>query len=482
MYEVIRRLIFPVVLAILAIGLFVQSKAADKDADRPALVASEPAAPRLSTPLLSARRLPEQLQTPEANRRLVASLDQIVSELPEQSCFTVVEGGEDRYGYSSSLPLIPASTEKLITAVAALEEFGADHTFKTQVFTQSEPAEGVIDGNVWLVGRGDPLLMTSDYAGRYLDVFPYTDLDDLANQLIEIGINTITGAVVGDETYFDQIRWVESWPERFRAGAQNQTGPLSALSVNDGFVNWDTENTANSLNTPATEPAQFAAALFDDLLEERAVRIFQSAYADQLPSEATTKLGEVESPPMSEIVKQMLQTSDNTTAEILVKALGAKSGNVGSTNSGRQVIEEVITSLTSNENSLAVFDGSGLDPANRVSCSILVELLEDEKFSDDLRAGLAVAGESGTLRNRLVGSSAEGRLLGKTGTLNDVKSLAGIVHTLEDRTLTFALISNADPMPSDVLDVHDQLILSLVAYPTGPPLSLLVPFPVVVTN
>ena len=104
MYEVIRRLIFPVVLAILAIGLFVQSKAADKDADRPALVASEPAAPRLSTPLLSARRLPEQLQTPEANRRLVASLDQIVSELPEQSCFTVVEGGEDRYGYSSSLP------------------------------------------------------------------------------------------------------------------------------------------------------------------------------------------------------------------------------------------------------------------------------------------------------------------------------------------------------------------------------------------
>ena len=74
MYEVIRRLIFPVVLAILAIGLFVQSKAADKDADRPALVVSEPAAPRLSTPLLSARRLPEQLQTPEANRRLVARI------------------------------------------------------------------------------------------------------------------------------------------------------------------------------------------------------------------------------------------------------------------------------------------------------------------------------------------------------------------------------------------------------------------------
>ncbi|CAI8390653.1 MAG: D-alanyl-D-alanine carboxypeptidase [Acidimicrobiales bacterium AG-410-I20] len=478
----IRRLIFPLVLAILAIGLFMQSKAADKDADRPALVASEPAPSRLSTPLLSARRLPEQLQTPEANRRLVASLDEIVGGLPEQSCFTVVEGGEIRYEHRSSSALIPASTQKLITAVAALEEFGTDYTFKTQVFAQSESSDGVIDGNVWLVGGGDPLLMTSDYAERYLDVFPYTDLEDLAEQLIEGGINTITGAVIGDETYFNQIRWVESWPERFRAGAQNQTGPLSALSVNDGFVNWDAENTANSLNIPAAEPAQFAAALFDDLLEERAVRIFQSAYADELPIDAIIKLGEVESPPVSELVKQMLQTSDNTTAEILVKALGAHSGSDGSTNSGRQVIEEIVASLATDASSLAVFDGSGLDPANRVSCSTLVELLQDEKFSSDLRTGLAVAGESGTLRNRLVGSSAEGRLFGKTGTLNDVKSLAGIVYTLEDRTLTFALISNADPMPSDVLEVHDQLILDLVAYPTGPPLSLLVPIPVVVTN
>ena len=482
MYEVIRRLIFPLVLGILAIGLFMQSKAADKDADRPALVASEPAPPRLSTPLLSARRLPEQLQTPEANRRLVVSLDEIVGGLPEQSCFTVIEGSEVRYEYRPSSALIPASTEKLITAVAALEEFGAEHTFKTQVFAQSESDGGVIDGNVWLVGGGDPLLMTSGYADRYLDVFPYTDLEDLADQLIELEINTITGAVIGDETYFDQIRWVESWPERFRAGAQNQTGPLSALSVNDGFVNWDAENTANSLNIPAAEPAQFAAALFDDLLEERAVRIFQSAYADGLPSDAAVKLGEVESPPVSQIVRQMLQTSDNTTAEILVKALGAHSGSTGSTISGRQVIEEVITSLTGNAGSLEVFDGSGLDPANRVSCSTLVELLQDERFSNDLRAGLAIAGESGTLRNRLVGSSAEGRLLGKTGTLNDVKSLAGVVHTLEDRTLIFALISNADPMPSDVLEVHDQLILDLVAYPTGPPLSLLVPLPVVITN
>jgi len=479
---VIRRFVFPLVLAVLAIGLFLQSKAADEDANRPSLVASEPAPPRLSTPLLSARRLPEHLQTPEANRRLVASLNESISSLPEESCFVVSEGGEQRYDYRPASALIPASTEKLITAVAALEELGRDYKFTTRIFAQSTPTDGVIDGNIWLVGGGDPLVMTSDYAQRYLDDLTYTDLESLADQIIEAGVNTITGAVVGDESYFDEIRWVESWPERFRAGAQNQTGPLSALSVNDGFTNWDTENTANSLNTPAAEPAQFAAALFDDLLEERSVQIFRSAYAESKPVDAIVELAVLESPPVSEIVKQMLQTSDNTTAEILVKAISAGSGVTGSTSSGNQIIQQVVETLTGRTGSTVVSDGSGLDPSNRTTCSVLVDLFEIESFSADLYDGLAVAGESGTLRNRLTGSSAEGRLLAKTGTLNDSKSLAGVVHTLEDRTLTFALISNADPMPSDIMDLHDQLILDLVAYPTGPPLSLLIPLPVVATN
>ena len=478
----IRRFIFPLVLAVLAIGLFLQSNAADEDANRPSLVASEPTPPRLSTPLLSARRLPEHLQTPEANRRLVTSLNENIGLLPEQSCFVVSEGGEIRYDHKPESQLIPASTQKLITAVAALNELGQDYKFATQIFAQNAPIDGVIDGNVWLVGGGDPLLMTSDYAQRYLDDLAYTDLEILADQIINLGINTITGAVVGDESYFDEIRWVESWPERFRAGAQNQTGPLSALSVNDGFMNWDAENTANSLNTPAVEPAQFAAALFDDLLEERSVRIFQSAYAETKPVDAAIQLGVIESPTISEIVKQMLQTSDNTTAEILVKAISADSGVAGSTSSGNQIIQQVVETLTGMTDSTVVSDGSGLDPSNRTTCSVLVDLLEMESFSADLYDGLAVAGESGTLRNRLTGSSAEGRLLAKTGTLNDSKSLAGVVHTLEDRTLIFALISNADPMPSDIMDLHDQFVLDLVAYPTGPPISLLIPVPVVATN
>ena len=96
-----------------------------------------------------------------------------------------------------------------------------------------------------------------------------------------------------------------------------------------------------------------------------------------------------------------------------------------------------------------------------------------------LHSGLPVAGESGTMRNRLVGSSAEGRVSAKTGTLRDVVSLAGRVETLEGRILTFAFLSNANPMPEGVRTLHDRLLLTLVSYPDGPDINLLEPLPVV---
>ena len=96
-----------------------------------------------------------------------------------------------------------------------------------------------------------------------------------------------------------------------------------------------------------------------------------------------------------------------------------------------------------------------------------------------LGTGLAVAGESGTMRKRLVGTSAQGRVAAKTGTLSDAVSLAGRVETIGGRSLTFAVLSNAQPMPEEIRSIHDQVVLTLVGYPDGPDLSLLEPHPVV---
>ena len=481
MRPVIRRIAFPLLLVALAVGSAWQARASDQEHDRPPREPSAIPPPEVRTPLLSVRRVPVFLQEPEADRRLIVSLEASATALPGDSCVAVSESGRARYGHLADRALVPASTQKILTGAAALALLGPDHRFTTRVVARVEPVEGVIDGDIWLVGSGDPLLTTEGYSERFDDPLPYTDIDLLAGQIADAGITTITGAVIGDESRFDGLRWVETWPERFRPGNQTQAGPLSALTVNDGFTRWDPEQTAYVYNTPAEEPAAFAAAFFDDLLEARNLVIRRVAQAGVVPLDATVELATIESPPLVDIVRQMLLTSDNMTAELLVKALGAQVEAPGSTAGGLAAMRGALEELGLDLAGSASADGSGLDTGNRVSCSLLVAILDgstDEPGSL-LDTGLAVAGESGTMSNRLVGTSAEGRVAAKTGTLRDVVSLAGRVETLGGRSLTFAVLSNAQPMPEEIRSIHDQVVLTLVGYPDGPDLSLLEPHPVV---
>ena len=125
---------------------------------------------------------------------------------------------------------------------------------KGRVVSETEPINGILKDDLWIIGVGDPLLMTSKYAERYKDPFLYTDIKDLALGIVASGINQIEGSVIGDEILFDDMRFVESWPERFRYTEQKQSGPISALSLNAGFVRWDPVQESNGFNTPAEEP------------------------------------------------------------------------------------------------------------------------------------------------------------------------------------------------------------------------------------
>jgi len=478
---VIRRLALPLLLVALAVGSAWQARVSDREHDRPPREASAIPPPEVRTPLFSVRRVPVFLQEPEADRRLVVSLEAAATALPDNSCVAVSESGRGRYGHLADRALVPASTQKLLTGAAALALLGPEHRFITRVVARVEPVDGVIDGDIWLVGAGDPLLSTEAYSGRFDDPLPFTDIDLLAAQIGDAGITTITGAVIGDESRFDGLRWVGTWPERFRPGNQSQSGPLSALTVNDGLTRWDPERTSYGHGTPAPDPAAFAAAFFDDLLEARNLVIRRVAQAGVVPLDATVELAAIESPPLADIVRQMLLTSDNMTAEILVKAFGAHVEAPGSTSAGLTAMRGALEGLGLDLSGSASADGSGLDPGNLVSCALLVAILDTQVAGAEglLDTGLAVAGESGTMRNRLVGSSAEGRVAAKTGTLRDVVSLAGRVETLGGRSLTFAVLTNADPMPDNIRAIHDQVVLTLVGYPDGPEISLLEPHPVV---
>ena len=122
-----------------------------------------------------------------------------------------------------------------------------------------------------------------------------------------------------------------------------------------------------------------------------------------------------------------------------------------------------------------VVDASGLDYGNKVTCKLLTQLLDSGPYATDLKESLPVTGTSGTLRKRLLDTPAEGRVRGKTGSLNGVVSLAGIVETISDRSLSFAFVTNFDGDKGRIKYLHDEILLEIIKYPQGPAIDLLEP-------
>ena len=435
--------------------------------------------PSLTTPLLSVRRTPEFLRAPILVENLSASLAEVSATFPSQSCLAVSIDGQEVFGDNPTLPLVPASAQKLLTAYGVYELLGAATTYETFVLTDAALVDGVLDGDLILIGSGDPLLATATYTDRY-EQQPHfrTSIEQLADAVVAAGITEINGAVLGDESRYDQERFVPEWPVRFTSADQNQTGPLSALTVNDAFVSFDASNTANSLSTAASDPAAFAASFFDDLLEERGVIIRQSAAATTLPQGTANfrTVASVASDPISVATNQMVDISDNHAAELLLKELGLATFGRGTTDDGALAIENLLRDRGFSIAETDVVDGSGLASENRLNCRLLLEVLNDSTDTP-LHDGLAVAAETGTLRERFVGTAAAGRVQAKTGRLNEVGALAGTVEADDGTTLTFAWIANTtDVLPlEDMIEMQDAVVFSLLEYPQGPDVSALGP-------
>ena len=473
-----RRLLLPLLLLTVALLAGLQAQRTDRAAAT-YTPSNAMSGARVVTPLFSVRRVPEFLQAPTADRNLTTSLNGVVTDLPEGTCFEVAEHGRRLYSMNADNAMAPASTQKLLTAMAALLHLGPSTVFTTRVVAEVPVVDGVVDGDVWLVGGGDPLLMTSGYASRFDDPEPYTELAALVTALVDAGVREIAGGIVGDESRYDAIRYLGTWPDRFKPGWSIQSGPLSALSVNDGFELWDPVNTASSLSVPARDPAANAAGLLDDLLEAEGVVVRRRPDSGRAPLHpGMVTLASITSQPVSLLVRQMVVESDNTTAELLVKEIGRTPLDRGTTVAGLAVMLDTLERAGHRIGEVVPWDGSGLDPDNRLTCSVLVDVMEDDLHGSLLVDSLPVAGESGTMKKRFVGTAGEGRVRAKTGTLRGVTSLAGVVDTPAGRRLAFAVISNGE-LPLEIRDLHEEVVLALLSYPDGPGVEALGPLPVV---
>jgi serine-type D-Ala-D-Ala carboxypeptidase/endopeptidase (penicillin-binding protein 4) len=356
---------------------------------------------------------------------------------PGSSALAVdLDTGARIYAARPAVRRTPASVEKLYTTATALRVLGADARLVTQVSADAPPdARGIVAGNVYLRGAGDPTL------GR-------AELDALADRLADAGVFEITGSVVGDESAFDGRRGPPSSGYR----TSIYVGPLSALAFNRGL-------TGERSPYFQAQPARFTARAFTRRLLDLGVWVDAPATTGVTPPTAVP-LTAWESPPMVDLARLTNQVSDNYNAETLIKALGAQFTGVGTTAAGAGVVVAEMGELGIRP---TVVDGSGLSRFNRTSPKDVVRLLVEMRDEAAFTGSLAVAGRSGTLGRRMRGTAAQDRCRAKTGTLIGVSALAGYCTTRADADVAFAFLMNGvNPAGARVL--QDRMAAALAAY------------------
>lgn len=406
-------------------------------------------------------------------------------------------------GISSSRSLVPASTMKIVTTATALEMMGSGKRFSTIIKYSGEiDTNCVLNGNVYIVGGGDPCLGSHRYKRHYGDF-----IKKWALAIKNLGIDSINGRVIADATIFTEQMIPPTWiwgdlGNYYGAGAcglsiyentcrltleSGKRGDSTYIScVNPYVPNLAFDNYVKSMTTSKDEsyiygapyqddrtikggipvdqdefevrgsipdPAYLAAFELDMELRQMGVKLGNpSTTLRKIKYEEQTILKEkkhvvmtTRSPSLSTIVDATNMYSINLYAEHLINQIGVYKYRHGDTGSGTVAVQKFWEAKGLDVDGLYVNDGSGLSRFNAITAKQLVGILEimykSKNYKTFLRS-LPVAGKSGTLRNVGKGTAASGRVMAKSGTMTRVKSYAGYVKTKNKKNVAFAIIVN----------------------------------------
>lgn len=425
-----------------------------------------------AAPVLNVRRVPDVLRMTIGRERLARSIDAVLADptfaqARPTSCLhatvdggTVVSDGADR-------AVIPASTLKILTAATALALIAPGTEFVTELRSATPLEGGAVAGDLWFVGGGDPLLETADYTTTQ-DHSPEiaTSLEALADQLVATGVRRIDGSVVGDDRRYDAVRSVKTWKRGYLTSGE--VGPIGGLSVNDNFTTMNSKGR----RTGATDIGRDAAAELTKLLVDRGVTVVgepRSATVGDAPAStvAPQVLATISSAPIEKVVQETLVWSDNTAAEMLLKEVGFRaSGAPGTAATGVDAIRAY--AQTKSSGTYAAVDGSGLDRSDTVTCRLLADVLAQQPVDGSLESALPVMGQTGTLRRRLRGEEAQGKVRAKTGSLNGVSSLAGFADTKDGGRAVFSFVGNGLSSTAIGVSISNRIAQELVRFPDAP--------------
>jgi D-alanyl-D-alanine carboxypeptidase/D-alanyl-D-alanine-endopeptidase (penicillin-binding protein 4) len=337
-----------------------------------------------------------------------------------------------RFSSGGRIARLPASNEKLLSTMAALDRFGSSHRFTTSAAGNGASRRGVLRGDLWLVGSGDPELTGARLAR-------------LASRLRAAGLRRVEGDVIGDRCAFDRGWWAPGWIPGLSRSYVNRPTAL-------GF----------DANRSAFPPEHLAAQVLSTALARTGIRVQGDARMGCL-GEGSQPLAAVRSAPLRSILRRQNHGSINFDAEMITKALGARGSRRGSTASGARAIEAWAAGLGVE---VDAYDGSGLSHRDHVTTTGLVTLLLTamrRRWGIALLRSLPGGGE-GTLAGRLAGIPVNA----KTGTLfvTPVSALSGYVRDAEGRLVAFSILSRGLDK-STAVAIEDRVVAILAAARVG---------------
>jgi serine-type D-Ala-D-Ala carboxypeptidase/endopeptidase (penicillin-binding protein 4) len=331
--------------------------------------------------------------------------------------------------------MTPASNTKLFTTATALSLLGGDFPLFTKILTNDlNIKNGIINGDLFIKGFGNSTFTTSD-------------LNAMVNTIKSKGIRKITGRIIGDDTYFDDVYFRGDWITDEVANVS--LPPVSAIVIDRNRVVTykKIRRRMKSYTTNISDPPYYAAKLLRDRLTAEGIEVGGICLKGETPKNAVTL---TESKILlRDLIGLINKHSDNFLAECLFKTIGAESSKQqGNSFYSTQAITNFLEENGVYLKGSSIVDGSGISRFDQVTPISISGILEKMYFDianfGDYYKSLSIAGVDGTLRNRFTGTSAENNLHGKTGTLDGISSLSGYLKTGNGDDLIISIIMEFD--------------------------------------
>lgn len=419
--------------------------------------------------------------------------------------------GEVIYSRNEKKMFMPASNMKLFTSASAMMALSPDYRYVTKLVTNGVMSDSTLNGDIILVGSGDPTI-----SGRYNDGNVTETFEQWADSLIMLGIKKINGNIIGDDNCFDDDFYGTGWSADYET--DYYAAQISGISFNDNCVDVTVIPSAkiadicsvsvvpnthyvNIVNQTVTapvgdsvnniyfyrkrgtntvyvrgtmsqgkkpwiesvaidNPTLFTTTVLKEVFESKGIHVNGSAMdiddrADTLRYENARQLASFSSVPYSVIIRTINKPSQNFYTEQVLRTMGKERYGTGSVETGRAVARPILASWGVDTVRLQYVDGSGLSRLNLITPSDIVSILEGmykEKYFLPFYESLPIAGVDGSIRSRMKGTKAEGNVHAKTGFIGYVRALSGYVTSADGEMFVFSMVANNYTVPTRIAE------------------------------